>query len=202
LSTAIHPINGEMYFTRYRAGDVQRYDFTTKKLETVFQNPYAGIIFLMIIHPTGNYAYIVETGKYYIMRTDYNWETKTFMTPYLVCGTAGSWGYADGVGSQARLNKPMQGVFVKNPAYKGQLDEYDFYFCDKDNHAIRRLTPLGRVETFAGRGNNGTSGYNDGDLRGEARFNYPESIVYDEKRECFYVGDSNNYLIRKIGYEE
>lgn len=201
-ATAIHPINGEMYFTRFRAGDVQRYDFETGRLETIFQNPYGGVHFMLMIHPTGGYGYIVESERHYIMRTDYNWETKTFMIPYLVCGAAATSGYADGVGSKARLNWPMQGVFVKNPAYEGQQDEYDFYFCDKENHAIRKLTPLGRVETFAGRGNNGTSGYNDGDLRKEARFKQPESIVYDEVRQCFYVGDSGNYLIRRIGYEE
>lgn len=202
-ATAIHPVNGEMYFTRFRAGDVQRYDFGTGILETIFQNPYAGVHFILIIHPTGDYAYLVECERHYIMRTDYDWETERFMTPYLVCGSAGNAGYADGVGSSARLNWPMQGTFVKNPDYEPQGgDQYDFYFCDRDNHAIRKLTPMGRVETFAGRGNNGTWGYNDGDLRLEARFNWPESIVYDELRKCFYVGDTRNFLIRKIGYEE
>jgi hypothetical protein len=201
-STDIHPVNGEMYFTRYRAGDVQRYDFNTKKLETIFQNPYAGVSFIMIIHPTGNYAYIVETDRHYIMRSDYDWTKKSFMIPYLVCGVAGSSGYSEGVGSKALLNLPKQGVFVKNDAYEGQDDEYDFYFCDTNNHAIRKLTPKGRVETFAGRGNSGTSGYSDGDLRKEARFNTPTSIVYDKIKKCFYIGDSGNYLIRKIGYEE
>lgn len=201
-ATAIHPVNGEMYFTRFRAGDVQRYDFETKELVTIYQNPYAGVHFMLMIHPTGNYGYLVESERHYIMRTDYDWETKRFLVPYLVCGAAGSSGYADGVGSSARLNWPLQGTFVKNPEYEGQDDEYDFYFADKENHAIRKLTPMGRVETFAGRGNNGTSGYNDGDLRTEARFKQPESIVYDELRQCFYVGDTGNFLIRKIGYEE
>ena len=202
-ATAIHPVNGEMYFTRFRAGDVQRYDFETGTLETIFQNPYGGVHFILIIHPTGDYGYLVESERHYIMRTDYDWETKRFTIPYLVCGAAANAGYADGVGSSARLNWPMQGTFVKNPDYEAQGgDQYDFYFCDRNNHAIRKLTPMGRVETFAGRGNNGTWGYNDGDLRLEARFNWPESIVYDELRKCFYVGDTRNFLIRKIGYEE
>jgi hypothetical protein len=181
---------------------VQRYDFDTRVLETIFQNTYAGVHFILIIHPSGNYGYLVESERHFIMRTDYNWSTKRFMVPYLVCGAAGTSGYADGMGSSARLNWPMQGTFVKNPDYAGQEDEYDFYFADRSNHAIRKLTPLGRVDTFAGRGNNGTSGYSDGDLRTEARFYDPESIVYDELRQCFYIGDSKNYLIRKIGYEE
>ena len=88
------------------------------------------------------------------------------------------------------MHAPRQGTFVKNPAYKGSSDEYDFYFCDRENHCIRILTP------------HGTSGYNDGDLRQEARFNHPEGIVYDEERECFFIGDRENRRIRKIGYEE
>ena len=82
-------------------------------------------------------------------------------------------------------------------------DEYDFYFCDQRNHCIRKMTPEGRVSTFAGRPNGeGKEGYNDGDLRHEARFSRPTSIVYDEKRECFYVGDVDNHRIRKIAMEE
>lgn len=201
-ATAIHPVNGEIYFTRFRAGDLQRYDLETKVLETVYQNPYAGVHFMLMIHPSGNYGYLVQSERHYIMRTDYDWEKKKFMPPYLVCGSAGNSGYSDGVGSSVRMNWPMQGTFVKNIDYEEQDDEYDFFFADKENHAIRRLTPVGRVETFAGRGNNGTWGYNDGQLRTEARFNKPESIVYDEVRKCFYIGDTGNRLIRKIGYEE
>ena len=111
-------------------------------------------------------------------------------------------GYADGVGDKALLSRPAQGAFVKNPDYMGEEDEYDFYFCDQDNHAIRILTPQGRVSTFAGRGNNGTSGYADGELRTEARFDSPIALAYDEKRQCFYVGDNNNKVIRKIAREE
>ena len=64
------------------------------------------------------------------------------------------------------------------------------------------MNPQGRIETFAGRGNNGTSGYANGDLRTEARFNNPRAIAYDEKRNCFYVGDAGNKVIRKIAKEE
>lgn len=204
-SIDVHPTDGQVYLTRFRAGDVQRYDFANNSLATAFQNPYAGVAFLMIIHPTGDYAYLVETDRNYIMRSDYNKATKSFMIPYLVCGSAGADNaYADGVGSAARLARPRQGVFVKNPEYveQGREDQYDFYFCDRENHAVRKLTPMGRVETFAGRGNNSTSGYADGDLRTEARFKNPEGITYDEQRQCFFIGDSGNFLIRKIAYEE
>ena len=66
----------------------------------------------MVIHPTGNYAYIVVINQHYIMRTNYNEETKSFGTPYLLCGQVGQSGWEDKVGTSARLNSPYQGVFV------------------------------------------------------------------------------------------
>lgn len=201
--TLIHPQNGELYYSRFRAGDVRRYDFTTKEDKTVFTNPYSGVAIYMVMHPTGDYAYLLEYDKHYIMRTDYDRVNKTFKIPYTICGAAGTAGYADGIGTNARLNFPVQGVFVKNPDYEATGgDQYDFYFCDRSNHAIRTLTPQGRVGTFAGRGNNGASGYANGDLRTEARFLNPTALAYDETKKCFYVGDSGNWLIRKIAQEE
>ena len=201
--TIVHPENGELYYSRFRAGDIRRYDFETQEDKIVFANPYSGVAVYMVIHPSGDYAYLMQYDRHFIMRTDYDRENKTFKIPYTIAGAAGTAGYADGVGTGARLNNPTQGVFVKNPAYaEFGGDEYDFYFCDRSNHAVRILTPRGRVSTFAGRGNNGTSGYANGDLRTEARFNAPKAIAYDEQRKCFYIGDTGNWLIRKIAQEE
>lgn len=197
----VHPVNGEFYYSRYRAGDVWKYDFETNTQELAFTLPYSGVATYMVPHPTGNYAYLLQQETYYIARTDYDWAKQCFTTPYTICGQPRDWGYVDGVGTRAKLNRPIQGVFVKNPDYAGQEDEYDFYFCDKNNHCVRILTPSGRITTFAGRGNNSTSGYNDGDLRSQALFSEPRALAYDEKRNCFYVGDGLNKVIRKIAQE-
>ena len=157
---------------------------------------------MMVMHPTGNYAYIMMREQHYIMRMDYDWENNTFTTPYVICGDVGHAGYTEGVGTRVQLNQPNQGVFVKNPDYAGESDEYDFYFCDKENHVIRILTPTGRVTTWAGRGNNQTYGFNDGDLRTQALFHGPGAIAYDEKRQCFYVSDRSNKVIRTIRLEQ
>lgn len=196
-----HPVNGEIYYSRYRAGDVRRYDLNTGKDEIAFQNPYNAVGIYLTIHPTGKFAYLCQQEKYYIARSDYDPIAKTFTTPYTICGLPENWSWQDGIGTEARLNRPVQGVFVKNPDYAGEEDEYDFYFCDKNNHCIRILTPDGRVTTFAGRGNNKESGYVDGELRTQALFNEPIAIAYDEKRKCFYVGDKVNKVIRKIEQE-
>ena len=141
---------------------------------------------------------------------DYNELLDKFSEPYIIAGHASQSGYVDGVGGNARVNGPGQGVFVKNVDYAGAEDEYDFYFTDEYNHCIRILTPTGRVTTFAGRGNGSTeAGYADGALRTEARFSYPWAIAYDEKRKCFYVGERGSHdgkktqaVIRKIAQEE
>lgn len=213
---SVHPINGEMYFNSFEKGQFFRFDLNKyfseglgdKDYETLFlvHDPYWE--FKIFIHPTGNYAYIVVINQHYILRVDYNWEKKQFNQPYLVAGQLRGAGYEDGVGSSVRLHNPYQGVFVKNPEYlaAGKGDEYDFYFTDQLNHAIRVLTPEGSVTTFAGRGsssiNNNPWGYVDGDLREEARFDRPSGIAYNEEEQAFYIGDQANRRIRKIALEE
>ncbi|WP_286334176.1 IPT/TIG domain-containing protein [Bacteroides caecimuris] len=203
-AAAAHPINGEIYTTRYDKGWIGRYEPETGdyKMDEI-QMPYASIECYIAIHPTGQYMYIMVRNKHIIYRADYDFDEKTFTTPYLVCGRYEDKNFKDGVGGNVRLNQPQQGCFVKNEEYAGQKDEYDFYFVDKMNHCVRTLTPTGRVKIYAGRPNgDGATGFNDGDLRKEARFFYPASIVWDEKRECLLIGDSDNHRIRKIAMED
>lgn len=213
--SAVHPVNGEIYYNSYAKGDIYRYDYWSKGINTSIANrEYLGSIqdndweFNIVVHPSGDYAYIVVINRHYIMRMNYNWETKHFGTPYLVCGKVGANGWEDKVGTNARLSSPYQGVFVKNKNYEaaGKEDVYDFYFCDKGNQAVRILTPDGLVTTFAGRGSLGVNsdahGYIDGALREEARFHNPVGLAYDEATNTFYVGDWGNHRIRKIALEE
>ena len=203
----IHP-DGQLYYTAYYTQDIYRYDFATKETTIASKHVKTKENLRLVLHPSGKYAYMMRlyysgNNSGYIARLDYDDEAKTFGTPYIVAGSDGSAGYADGVGSTVRMRGPGQGVFVKNPDYAGEEDEYDFYFTDDYNNCVRVLTPTGRVYTFAGRGNDiADGGYADGALRTEARFDRPWAIAYDEKRECFYVGDRNNKVIRKIALEE
>jgi len=213
---AVHPVNGELYFNSYEKGQFFRFDLNkyfseglgVKDYETLFVVHDPGWEYKIFMHPTGNYAYIMVINQHYILRVDYNWEKKQFNQPYLVCGQLRGAGYQDGVGSDVRLRNPYQGVFVKNEEYaaEGKPDEYDFYFTDQHNHAIRKLTPQGSVTTFAGRGSSSINpdpwGYVDGDLREEARFDRPSGIAYSEEDKAFYIGDQMNHRIRKIALEE
>ncbi|WP_262712362.1 NHL repeat-containing protein [Arachidicoccus ginsenosidivorans] len=210
---SVHPKTGELYFNSYEKGQFYRFDLNDyfennigiKDYQELFKIQDNNWEFQIDIAPSGDYAYIVVINQHYILRTDYNWDTETFMQPYVVCGEPHSTGWVDGVGTQARLNNPYQGVFVRNPDYAGKADEYDFYFTEQSNHDIRILTPEGKVTTFAGRGSSSIDanpyGHIDGALRTEARFDRPQGLAYDSVNHVFYVGDWMNRCIRKISLE-
>lgn len=225
---SLHPVNNnELYFNSYERGQMFRMDIDNY-FETVNSgsnwDPYrdggnydelftiqdTGWEFKIHMHPTGNYAYIVVINQHYILRTDYNWEKKRFAPAYVVAGQTRSAGWVDGAGTSARLDRPYQGVFVKNPEYieEGRADFYDFYFAEKSNHDVRKLTPEGIVSTFAGRGRSGQAadnnfwGTEDGDLREVARFRDPTGIAYDEESNTFYILDTVGRKIRTITMEQ
>lgn len=210
----VHPNTGKLYYTVYPDDKIYEYNFEDKQTSVIAMHVREKETLRMVVHPTGKYAYLLRQynakGNGYIARMDYNSDTDQFTTPYIVAGSDNVSGYRDGVGSRVQMNGPTQGVFVKNPDYAGENEEYDFYFCDEWNHCIRILTPTGRVVTFAGRGNDSKDpGFANGAVRSEARFAYPWAIAYDEKRKCFYVGErgmdregGKQAVIRKIAMEE
>lgn len=206
--SAVHPVNGEIYYSQWEGGSIWRDDLNDDKpreeLFKIWANGYEiGIIF----HPTGNYAYLMGHNFHAIVKSTYNWEKKQLEVPQPFVGDFGKEDWIDGVGTQARLKNPWQGVFVKNSEYvkQGKSDEYDFYFCDRHTCTIRKITPEGMVVTIAGRGSEGLDsnywGYVDGDLRKEARFNQPVGIAYSEENSIFYVADAENRRIRTITIE-
>lgn len=225
---SLHPVNNnELYFNSYERGQVFRMDILnyfdvinsgqnwdpyldSGNYDELFTIQDTGWEFKIHMHPTGNYAYIVVINQHYILRTDYNWEKKRFAPAYVVAGQTRSAGWADGAGTSARLDRPYQGVFVKNAEYasEGRADIYDFYFTEKSNHAIRKLTSEGIVSTFAGRGRTGQAvdnnywGTEDGDLREVARFRDPTGIAYDEETNVFYVLDTVGRKVRTISMEQ
>lgn len=100
-----------------------------------------------------------------------------------IAGLAGSSGYEDGTGSQARFQYPWD-VAVDS---RGNV-----YVADTYNHKIRMIEPSGVVTTFAG----GSLGSSDGIGR-TATFNYPTGIAVDAARNL-YIADWGNSSIRRI----
>ncbi len=106
-------------------------------------------------------------------------------TVYTVAGAAGSFSYADGVGTAARFNTPT-GIAVDSGD--------NLYVADKGNNVIRKITPFGVVTTLAGSQQN--SGAQDG-VGTNAWFNAPAAVSVDADGNV-YVTDSGNQTIRKI----
>ncbi len=160
----------------------------------------------MFRHPDDLYVYM--TGFNGVYRCAYDKEKKELVSSVLHVGDLGGGsGYVDAPGSSARFDRPRQGVFVKNNEYvaQGKEDVYDFYLCDHNNNAIRKVTPDGEVSTFAGRGSVSIDGkvwgWIDGEARETARFREPTGICYDEEEQIFYVADRENKRIRTISVE-
>jgi uncharacterized delta-60 repeat protein len=97
----------------------------------------------------------------------------------------GSTGSADGIGNQARFNRPRGAAIDTN---------HNLYIADAESHTIRKVTINGAVSTLAGSA--GVSGKNDG-MTTTARFNLPIAVAVDESGNV-YVADVLNDSIRKI----
>ena len=216
-SVAVHPVNGEVYFSSYSDGYIYRIDID-KYFNTIsadkewtgysYDDCFEGLFYVMdpsweisiSIHPSGNYAYLNCINRGCIYRTDYDWNKKKFTTPYRVIGGALP-GFTDGESYEAMLGRPYQGVFVKNSDYYGEPDQYDYYFTDTQNFCVRALSPMRKtLRTITGR-----APYDDGNLWGtedgsgfEARFRDITGLAYDENTKTFYVLDHNNRCIRTI----
>ncbi|MES2257622.1 MAG: NHL repeat-containing protein [Pseudomonadota bacterium] len=96
-------------------------------------------------------------------------------------------GFKDGAGAQAAFNTPS-GIAIDR---HGNL-----YVADTGNHAIRKVTPDGRVSTLAG---DGIAGNADGKGK-QARFNGPVGVAVD-KDDVVYVADTYNDVIRRIAQD-
>ncbi|MEB3222193.1 MAG: hypothetical protein VKS61_08965 [Candidatus Sericytochromatia bacterium] len=71
--------------------------------------------------------------------------------------------------------------------------EGSLYFCDRDNHLIRKITRAGLIVTVAGTGHLGVQ---DGPAAA-AQFAYPSDLVFDAAG-ALYIADTYNNRIRKL----
>ena len=95
-----------------------------------------------------------------------------------------SYGYADGVGNNAKFWEPVD-VAADS---QGNL-----YVTDRSNLRIRKISSAGVVTTLAGSGN---TGYKDGPGN-IAEFRHPSGLAVDLQGNV-YVADEENDRIRKI----
>ncbi len=66
---------------------------------------------------------------------------------------------------------------------------------DDESHRVRRITPSGAINAFAGSGALGASG--DGAAAVNAAMNFPQDMVVDAAGNV-YISDSNNHRVRRV----
>ncbi len=71
----------------------------------------------------------------------------------------------------------------------------DLYVSDRDNGAVRKISPAGIVTTLAGTGERGFAG--DGRLATLAQLDQPYGIAFD-RAENIYIADSANNRVRRV----
>ena len=128
---------------------------------------------------------VTEDGTLYVADAGDNNRIRRIGSDGVVTTLAGfAEGFADGDGTAARFNTPS-GLALD---LAGNL-----YVADTGNHAIRKVTPLGRVSTVAG---TGIAGFHDG-AGTQAQFNGPIGVAVDAHGNV-YVADTYNDRIRRI----
>jgi sugar lactone lactonase YvrE len=118
---------------------------------------------------------------------------KTTGTLTTVAGTGAS-GYSGDGGDPklAKLNHPVSLCFDTNN---------HLYIVDQGNHRVRKIAS-GVIDTIAGDGFTGDCAqgrYNgDGIDAKTASLNFPNSIALDEANNALYIGDADNFRIRRV----
>lgn len=184
----MNPADGKFYFysnegvcARWDPETGQGENLTTEAFKTS-QGDIMGIVF----DPNDpNIAYFAVRGQHCIYKHD------------IAAGTVEVWagrqnmpGYLDGPLTEAQFNNPCQ--MCVDP--EGEA----FYVADRENHCIRKIAlSNGYVSTFAGTPR--TSGYQNGPAS-TALFNKPIGLAVNSEGDL-YVGDSDNYAVRRIAIE-
>jgi streptogramin lyase len=106
------------------------------------------------------------------------------VTTFAGTGTKGFSGDG-GPATAAQINDPF--AIARGP--DGAL-----YFCDTDNHCIRRVTADGKLSTYAGSNQRGYTG--DGGPATKATLNMPYEIAWDKAGNLFIMELGNNCVRR------
>ncbi len=94
-----------------------------------------------------------------------------------------------------RFNRP---TFLVQGRERGWGPSWLTMVADTGNHVIRIVTPDGRVSTLAGMP--GQVGHLDANDPGDARFNHPLGLAWDEWDNALFVADQGNAVVRRISH--
>jgi sugar lactone lactonase YvrE len=91
-----------------------------------------------------------------------------------------------GAAISASLNLPSDAVIGPDDS---------IYIADTANNVVRRVSPLGTIDTVAGTGSAGFAG--DGGLATAAQLNAPAGI-YVDANNVLYIADTGNHVVRRV----
>lgn len=185
-SMAMRPSDGKFYF---RSGEaiLARFDPATavgEVLKSQFVTNGGGTDGIAFDKTNDNIIYFTAADKHCVYK--YNIATEELG---IFAGTEGQSGYVDGEPLTAKFNRP-RGLVIDS--------EGDLIIADTDNHCIRRISmSTGYVSTMAGQP--GQPGLTNG-IAEISRFNKP-MILAITPDDIIYIGDSENYAIRRLAIE-
>lgn len=129
--------------------------------------------------PDGKTLYIVPNSYNGILKADWNLADSTLGEIMKFTGGNNGSGSTDGGPDEARFNQPFSICF---DADENGIWKY-MYVADRQNHLIRRVTPDGEVDTYAGN----TQGFRNGALT-ESQFCRPCAVTFGEGG-FLYIGE-------------
>lgn len=183
------PADHKFYFYT-NEGVIARWDPATRQGENLTPNErfidsqgeIAGVVF----DPRDPHiVYFSNKGQHCIYKHDIAAGTVEFFA-----GQKNKSGHLDGPLTEALFNNPCQMCV--------DADDEVIYVADSENHCIRKIAlSTGYVSTFAGTPK--SSGYQNGPAEA-AKFNKPYGLVMNSEGDL-YIGDSENYAIRRIAIE-
>lgn len=211
--------DGDLYIAHTRGNIVNRVDSKTQTMHRVAElpGPYGidfgpdGNLFATFDGFSSGVAKITEEGD-----IEYLYSSPLRTIGDLVAGSDGSIYFrqqdtinrltADGTVERIAGQPGEDGYSGDGgPAVDAHLDGYgdlalgkdgSLYLADAENNVVRRISPDGIIERFAGTvGSRGYSG--DGKHRTEAEFFSPMELAINEQGEL-YIGDTWNSVIRKV----
>lgn len=193
----VNPANGKLVYYSW-LGKIYTWNNETKQateladvlpVYKIVHSGVGGSYASLRFSPDGKKLYVISRNDYQgILSADYNMETNTLDSSFKRFAGTGKWGSNDGLGVEAGMDFPSQGVFGSDG---------NIYLVERNNQCVRRVTPTGEVTLFAGTPG---AGYADGEAS-VAKFTNPLGFAIDKHGNMFVAENVGN-RIRKISIEE